>query len=59
MLRYGVSRTDKDYELFEQFMRVPMGDAKTRRALLTDESNMDVAREGFWRDETTLTILTE
>ena len=47
LYRYGISGTDKDYELFKQFMRVPMGDAKTRQALLTDKSNMDVAREGF------------
>jgi diguanylate cyclase (GGDEF)-like protein/PAS domain S-box-containing protein len=45
--RYGVSRADTDYQLFEQFMRVPAGDAKTRRELLTGNRNMDVAREGF------------
>ncbi len=38
LYRYGISGTDKDYELFKQFMRVPMGDAKTRQALLTDKS---------------------
>ena len=47
LYRYGVSRTDKDYELFQQFMRVPIGDAKTRRELLTDNGNMAAAREGF------------
>jgi signal transduction histidine kinase len=47
LYRYGTSRTEKDYELFEQFMRVPMGDAKTRHELLTDNGNMDVARDGF------------
>ena len=36
LYRYGTSRTEKDYELFEQFMHVPIGDAKTRRELLRD-----------------------
>src|SRR6516164_4886122 len=43
LYKYGVSRTDKDYELFQQFMRVPIGDAKTRRELLTDNGNMAAA----------------
>jgi hypothetical protein len=47
LYRYGTSRTEKDYELFEQFMRVPIGDAKTRHELLTDNGNMDVERDGF------------
>jgi methyl-accepting chemotaxis protein len=47
LYKYGVSRTDKDYDLFEQFMRVPVGDAKTRRELLIQNGNMDAAREGF------------
>ena len=47
LYRYGVSRTDKDYQLFEQFMRVPIGDAKARRELLRSDRNMDAARQGF------------
>jgi hypothetical protein len=47
LYQYGVSHTDKDYELFEQFMRIPTGDAKTRRELLAADGNMDVARQGF------------
>jgi hypothetical protein len=47
LYRYGVSRADKDYELFEQFMRVPIGDAKTRRELLKSNPNMEGARQGF------------
>src|ERR1700745_2604523 len=34
LYRYGVSRIERDYQLFEQFMRVPIGDANTRRELL-------------------------
>src|ERR1700753_2349239 len=30
LYQYGISRTERDYDLFEQFMRVPEGDAKTR-----------------------------
>ena len=45
--RYGVSRADTDYELFEQFMRVPIGDSKTRRELMKNPPNMEVARQGF------------
>ena len=34
LYRYGVSGADKDYGLFQQFMRVPIGDARTRHELL-------------------------
>jgi hypothetical protein len=47
LYKYGVSHSDKDYELFEQFMRVPAGDAKTRRELLAGDGEIDVARQGF------------
>ena len=47
LYKYGVSHTDKDYELFERFMRIPAGDAQTRRELLAGGGNMDAARQGF------------
>jgi signal transduction histidine kinase len=47
LYRYGISGDDKDYRLFEQFMQVPIGDARTRLELLTDVRNMDAARQGF------------
>ena len=47
LYRYGVSRTEKDYQLFEQFMQVPMGDAKARRELMQSDPSMSVAHEGF------------
>src|ERR1700681_397905 len=34
LYQYGVTGTESDYELFEQFMQVPIGDAKARRELL-------------------------
>jgi signal transduction histidine kinase/CheY-like chemotaxis protein len=47
LYRYGVSGANKDYELFRQFMRVPMGDARTRRELMMNVPDMDAARRGF------------
>jgi signal transduction histidine kinase/CheY-like chemotaxis protein len=47
LYRYGVSHTDNDYQQFQQFMRIPVGDAKARQALLTDDRNRDAARDGF------------
>jgi signal transduction histidine kinase/CheY-like chemotaxis protein len=47
LYRYGVSGSGKDYELFQQFMRVPIGDARARRELLMDARDMDAARQGF------------
>ena len=47
LYRYGTSHSDKDYQVFTQFMRVPIGDAKTRRELLRSDPDMNVAREGF------------
>src|ERR1700732_3075605 len=36
LYKYGVSRTERDYELFQRFMQVPIGDAKTRQELLME-----------------------
>ncbi|HEY4041804.1 MAG TPA: ATP-binding protein [Rhodopila sp.] len=47
LYRYGTSRNNRDYELFEQFMRVPIGDARTWQELQKPDPNMNAAREGF------------
>jgi signal transduction histidine kinase len=47
LYRYGVSHTERDYRLFEQFMRVPIGDAKARRELLKPDPDMHATRQGF------------
>jgi hypothetical protein len=47
LYKYGASRTEEDCKLFEEFLRVPIGDAKARRELLMDNRNMDAARQGF------------
>jgi signal transduction histidine kinase len=47
LYRYGVLHTERDYQLFERFMRVPIGDAKARHELLEPSRDMHAAREGF------------
>jgi signal transduction histidine kinase/ActR/RegA family two-component response regulator len=47
LYRYGVSRTERDYDLFNQFMQVPIGDAKARRELLAGDQHPEAVREGF------------
>lgn len=47
LYRYGVSRTANDYELFKQFMRVPIGDGRARHELLSASGNVDAAYAGF------------
>jgi signal transduction histidine kinase len=47
LYRYGVSHADADYQLFQQSMRVPIGDAKARRELLKRDPDVAAARQGF------------
>src|SRR5690242_19568455 len=47
LYRYGVSHADADYQLFQQSMRVPIGDAKARRGLLKRDPDVAAARQGF------------
>ena len=47
LYRYGVSHSDTDYQLFLQFMRVPIGDAKARGELLKSDPDFAAARQGF------------
>lgn len=47
LYRYGVSHSDADYQLFQHFMRVPIGDGKAREELLKSSRNIAVARQGF------------
>src|SRR6478609_4407144 len=39
LFKYGAMGTESDYNLFEQFMQVPIGDAKARRELLRNDRN--------------------
>jgi hypothetical protein len=47
LYKYGVSHSDADYQLFQQSMRVPIGDAKARRELLKGDPDIAAARQGF------------
>src|SRR5437868_2830731 len=45
--KYAKSRDERDYTLFQEFMKVPLGDHKTRMQLVSGHLNMDSARMGF------------
>jgi signal transduction histidine kinase len=45
--KYYNSRKEKDYQVFQSFLAVPLGDHKTRLELLKEEPDMKVARQGF------------
>jgi len=47
LYRYGILHSETDYQLFQQFMQVPLGDAKARAELLKSVPQMDAARAGF------------
>ena len=47
LYKYGISQSDQDYQLFQDFMRVPLGDARTRQELMTGHVNQEAARLGF------------
>jgi len=47
LYKYGVSRNDADFVLFQEFMQVPLGDSKARQELFRVDPNMEVARQGF------------
>src|ERR1700744_468142 len=44
---YAYSHDEKDYAAFQQFMKVPLGDSKTRKELLKPNPDMSVARQGL------------
>jgi PAS domain S-box-containing protein len=47
LYKYGKTRNERDYVLFREFMKVPLGDHKTRMELISGHPNMDSARQGF------------
>jgi hypothetical protein len=47
LYKYGVSRNHDDYRLFHDFMKVPIGDGKTRKELQKANPDMQVAQHGF------------
>jgi two-component system, sensor histidine kinase len=47
LYQYGISRSAEDYALFEQFMKVPIGDNEARQQLFSPKPDLSVARHGF------------
>lgn len=47
LYKYGVSHNTEDYQLFEQFMKVPAGDGEARQELFKANPDLRVARHGF------------
>jgi diguanylate cyclase (GGDEF)-like protein/PAS domain S-box-containing protein len=47
LYKYGASRNEEDYVLFHEFMKVPIGDSKTREELQKEQPDMARARQGF------------
>ena len=47
LLRYGIWQDEKDYEKFQEFIKVPLGDSKTRRELMKQNPDLQIARQGF------------
>ncbi len=45
--KYARTHNEKDYNNFEKFMTVPLGDHKTKVELLKQNMNIDSARQGF------------
>lgn len=45
--RYGVTHNQRDYELFNEYMKVPMGDGIARRELAKPNPDLSIARQGF------------
>jgi len=45
--KYHYTQKETDYEAFQNYMKVPNGDHKTRVELLKPDFNREIAREGF------------
>ncbi len=47
LLRYARTREEADYDKFLEFMKVNLGDHKTRLELMKENPDMAIARQGF------------
>src|ERR1700758_355576 len=45
--KYGHTRNEIDYIHFQNFIKVPLGDAITRQELMKANPNLNIARAGF------------
>jgi two-component system, sensor histidine kinase len=51
LLRYSTSFKQKDYDDFQSFLDVPLGDKQARLELLKPSPDLSIVREGFIRGE--------
>lgn len=47
LLKYGHTRNEQDYVKFNEFLKVPLGDAKARMELTRPVPDLELARQGF------------
>ncbi|HLP50860.1 MAG TPA: hypothetical protein VK154_08245, partial [Chitinophagales bacterium] len=47
LYKYGTGRDEKDFIQYQEFMKVPLGDHKTRMELIKAQPDMAIARQGF------------
>jgi two-component system, sensor histidine kinase len=47
LVKYYNSHKEEDYQAFQSFLAVPLGDHKTRLELIKEDPDMKVARQGF------------
>ncbi|MBS1614082.1 MAG: hybrid sensor histidine kinase/response regulator, partial [Bacteroidetes bacterium] len=45
--RYATTRSEHEYQLFKEHMKVPIGDSKARLELAKAKPDLEVARQGF------------
>jgi PAS domain S-box-containing protein len=45
--KYGHTHNEADYQQFREFMKVPLGDGKTRVELMKLQPDLEAARQGF------------
>ncbi|MGZ3862223.1 MAG: sensor histidine kinase [Bacteroidia bacterium] len=47
LLKYGIGWDETDYQQFQAFMKIPMGDSRTRKELLKEKPDWELAKKGF------------
>lgn len=47
LYRYGITHNEKDYALFNEHMKVPLGDGKARIEMNKEKPDLEKARQGF------------
>lgn len=47
LCKYGISYNEKDYLLFREHMKVPLGDSKARAEMMREHPDLQKAKQGF------------